>query len=108
MYVSEEKWNKAKTFLQELESLLLINERAEIPFKFLEKGRGFMVYFCRTYSSFVPYLKGTHLSLDSWRDNRDAEGWKSKRKKEHTEVLDQDFNEEEFWDKESWSETISL
>jgi hypothetical protein len=25
----------------------------------------------------VPYLKGIHLSLDSWRPNRDDDGWRS-------------------------------
>jgi hypothetical protein len=24
----------------------------------------------------VPYLKGMHLTLDSWRPNRDSESWK--------------------------------
>ena len=80
VYVSEEKWNKAKKFVVELISLVEQGPDTMIPFKFLEKGRGFMVYFCRTYVSFVPYLKGIHLTLDSWRVNRDAEGWKYKSK----------------------------
>ena len=29
-----------------------------------------------TYPSLVPYFKGIHLTLDSWRENRDAEGWR--------------------------------
>jgi hypothetical protein len=28
------------------------------------------------YPSMVPYLKGIHSTLDSWRPNRDEEGWK--------------------------------
>lgn len=81
VYVSQEKWNKAKLFvtklleaLQEAEDFLLV----DINRKFLEKGRGFMVYFCRTYSSFAPFLKGIHLTLESWRKDRDEDGWKSK------------------------------
>jgi hypothetical protein len=26
----------------------------------------------------VPYLKGIHLSLETWRGGRDEEGWKNK------------------------------
>jgi hypothetical protein len=43
--------------------------------KLAEKYRGFLVY-TRTYTSMVPYLKGIHLSLDSWRPDRDEDGWK--------------------------------
>ena len=28
------------------------------------------------YPSTVPYLKGFHLTLESWRPNRDVEGWR--------------------------------
>ena len=32
-----------------------------------------------TYPTITPFLKGIHLTLDSWRANRDSEGWKVKR-----------------------------
>ncbi|MFN9978697.1 MAG: hypothetical protein ACK53Y_02225, partial [bacterium] len=47
-----------------------------IEFKTLEKHRGFLVYVGRTYPVLVPYLKGIHLSLDSWRPWRKEDGWK--------------------------------
>jgi hypothetical protein len=47
-----------------------------IEFKQLEKFRGVLVYISRTYPSFTPYLKGIHLTLDSWRPWRKADGWK--------------------------------
>jgi hypothetical protein len=34
------------------------------------------VYLSRTYPALVPYLKGIHLTVDSWRPNRDPSGWK--------------------------------
>ena len=74
VYVSQEKWDKAKTFVTE--ALRLVSTSKKLSYKFVEKGRGFMVYFCRTYTAMVPFLKGFHLSLESWRDNRDVEGWK--------------------------------
>jgi hypothetical protein len=37
---------------------------------------GFLVYVSRTYHAMVPYLKGIHLSLDRWRENRNEDGWR--------------------------------
>ena len=27
------------------------------------------------YPTFMPYLKGVHLTLEIWRPNRDPQGW---------------------------------
>jgi hypothetical protein len=35
----------------------------------------FLVYVARTYTTLVPYLKGIHLTLDSWRVYRGDDGW---------------------------------
>lgn len=35
------------------------------------------MYVSRTYSAMVPYLKGLHLTLDSWRPDRDEDGWRT-------------------------------
>jgi hypothetical protein len=51
-----------------------------LGFKDLEKKRGFLIYVTRTYPSMVPYLKGIHQTLDSWRPHRDKEGWKKSYK----------------------------
>lgn len=45
--------------------------------KTAEKYRGFLVYVSRTYNAMVPFLKGPHLTLDSWRPDRDEDGWRS-------------------------------
>jgi hypothetical protein len=45
-------------------------------FKTLEQHRGFFVYIAWTCPSLVPYLKGIHLTLDSWWPNQDSQGWK--------------------------------
>jgi hypothetical protein len=47
-----------------------------LPHKQLESYPGFLVYVSRTYPAMVPYLKGIHLTLDSWRANRDEDGWR--------------------------------
>ena len=45
-----------------------------IHFKTLEKFVGFLVYVAQTYTTFVPYLKGLHLTLNSWRTAVPREG----------------------------------
>ena len=81
-YVSQEKWIKAKTYIEGWYTVInRAEERKESPIfdhKQLERGRGFLVYLSRTYTSIVPYLKGIHLTLDSWREGRDLDGWKLK------------------------------
>jgi hypothetical protein len=69
-----EKWGKAQLIIQELTHLL--QTREQLPFKLLEQHRGFLVYLGRTYPSMVPYLKGLHLTIDSWRPNRGMDGWR--------------------------------
>lgn len=72
--VTQEKWDRARSYLLEMQQTLASS--GEFDFKELEKQRGFLVYVTRTYPALVPFLKGIHLTLDSWRGNRDAEGWK--------------------------------
>ena len=97
VYTSQEKWEKAKSFISELHELLQKEEanlNTLIDYKFLERGRGFMIYFCRTYTSFVPYLKGLHLTMDSWRPGRDHDGWKEKKKLDRSELTKEELMEE--------------
>jgi hypothetical protein len=49
--------------------------QGSIPHKTLESIRFFLVYVARRYMTLVPYLKGIHLTLDSWRVNRGDDGW---------------------------------
>jgi hypothetical protein len=32
----------------------------------------------RTYTGMNPYLIGVHLTVDGWREDRDAEGWRQR------------------------------
>ena len=34
------------------------------------------MYVTQAYPGMKPYLKGFHLSLESWREGRNSEGWK--------------------------------
>jgi hypothetical protein len=82
--VTQERWEKTKNKIDWMwrayngEHGEDIDEECpqdRIPHKQLESIRGFLVYVARTYSTMVPYLKGIHLTLDSWRDKRGSDGW---------------------------------
>ena len=72
--VSEEKWGKTKDWINWV--LERVNDKAGILHKELERCRGFLIYVSRTYTSFKPYLRGLHKTIDSWRPGRDDDGWK--------------------------------
>lgn len=73
--VSEDKWIKMKSLLGELSDLIESSPQA-LPRKRLEQIRGFLNYVVQTYKPMVPYLNGLHMTIDGWRPNRDADGWK--------------------------------
>ena len=45
----------------------------------LEQDTGFLVHVFMTYENLRPFLKGFYLSLNEWRYDRDAQGWKMGR-----------------------------
>ncbi|MGA0861210.1 MAG: hypothetical protein ACO3R2_16720, partial [bacterium] len=72
---SEEKWRKLKKIL--IDWLTVLEEGANsLDHTKLLSDRGFLVYVTRAYPSMIPYMKGFHLTVEMWRGNRDAEGWK--------------------------------
>jgi hypothetical protein len=71
-FFSQERWDKLKALLTWMRSAL--GTRADRK-KFLS-ARGFMVYASMTYLFMRPFMKGTHMSAESWWGGRDAEGWK--------------------------------
>jgi hypothetical protein len=73
----QEKWDRAKDIVQEM--LVTLERSGCFNFKTLEHHRGFLVYITRTYPALTPYLKGIHLTIDSWRPHRDDDGWKVAR-----------------------------
>jgi hypothetical protein len=72
--VTQERWNKTRSIIEWIRKGM--DEGEDLEFKTLEKHRGFLVYVSRTYPSMVPYLRGIHLTLDSWRPWRKEDGWK--------------------------------
>jgi len=72
--VTVDKWLKARSLITEL--LAIASTTNTFDFKMLESARGFLIYVVRTYPAFNSYLKGIHLTLDSWRPGRRDDGWK--------------------------------
>ncbi|KAL7559822.1 hypothetical protein ACA910_003985 [Epithemia clementina (nom. ined.)] len=71
--VSQELWQKLKGHVENLRKCAC---QSSIDRKALEQTRGFLVYITLTYGVMTPYLKGLHLILESWRLDRDEDGWR--------------------------------
>ena len=71
--VSQEKWDRTKRLIAELQLLL---SRGPLPLQRLLEIRGFLMYVVRTYTWLNPYMKGLHLTIDSWRAGRAEDGFK--------------------------------
>lgn len=74
MSCGQAKWEKAQKIIRDLSSQLI--QSTNLDHKDLEQKRGFLVHLQRTYPCITPFLKGIHLTLDSWRPGRDADGWR--------------------------------
>ena len=72
---------------------LMAGETA-LDHKKLQSDRGFMVYVTQPYPVLKPYLKGFHLSLETWRGGRDAEGWKLPPKQNVGKLRDLEYERE--------------
>jgi hypothetical protein len=96
--VSQERWDKTRRILLDLEEGLE-RELPQFSHKQLLSDRGFLIYVARTYPTMAPYLKGLHLTIEHWRDNRDEQGWpvdritRKKRRRTDEEILE-DFEEQ--------------
>lgn len=79
---TQEKWDKTRRYIQWVSDNL--SNAEGIDGKELKSIRGFLVYVARTYTTMVPYLKGIHATIDSWRTGRNEDGWRLKRKRVDT------------------------
>ena len=73
---SVEKWNKMKGILDKWWNRVSGGIGEKLSHKELMMDRGFLVYLTRTYPAMVPYLKGFHLTIETWRGGYDIKGWK--------------------------------
>jgi len=75
--VSQKKWDKAKGIIESL--LVEFESESDLPdltLKELEQKVGFLVYLAMAYPLMMPFLRGFYLTMNSWREGRDKQGWK--------------------------------
>ena len=97
LLVSNKKWEKSRALMGELNEMI---DWPTLDRKNLERIQGFLIFISRTYRWMVPYLKGLHLSIDSWRADRDDEGYQRKRPQPSKGAGDWcwDWSEERWYD----------
>jgi hypothetical protein len=76
--VTQEKWDKAKMEIGELDESMgaKLEDNSTVNYKQLETIRGFMCHIGQTFTIVMPFLKGFHLTLSSHLPGRNLEGWK--------------------------------
>ena len=76
--VTQEKWENGKRIVDDLLSAITDHpfERPLVNRKTLERQTGFLNHLSMTFEDLTPHLKGFYLTLNSWRDKRDANDWK--------------------------------
>ena len=75
--VSKKKWDRARNII--IKWATIIDEAEELPmlnYSELESDIGFLIHLSMSYPMIKPFLRGFYLSLNSWRDGRDRDGWK--------------------------------
>ena len=89
--VTDKKWSKTKAIVEEMN---IMAEEEMVSRNRLEVMRGFLNYVSRTYGWMVPYMKCLHLTIDSWREGRDQEGWRVNKPKGRLTIWE--------WEGEKW------
>jgi hypothetical protein len=73
-FTTQKKWDKGIECARWI--ALRVDNDEDLPFKEFRSKASFLVHLASTYSFLKPYTKGLFLTLNSWRDDRDEEGWK--------------------------------
>ena len=92
--VSHEKWEKGRAMVRKLWEAVANqgDNRPLLDRKALERETGFLNHLSMTFEVMVPHLKGFYLTLNSWRQGRDAEDWKVSDKQWQKIILEQYHN----------------
>jgi hypothetical protein len=76
--VSQDNWDKTKWLIKEMEEMVV---QDHFPLTQLLQVQGFLMYVVCTYPSINPYVKGLHLTINSWQLLRGTDGFKLRGKK---------------------------
>ena len=69
---------------------MLTRDPTAMSRKRLEQIRGFIMHIAQTYPFIASYMIGIHMTIDGWREGRDAEEWRVKQKSTWEAVKDED------------------
>ena len=72
---SQEKWDRLKLICKKWLTRVEAGE-LDLNHSELRSDKDFMVHATQAYPGMKPYLKGFHLSMETWQGGRDEEGWK--------------------------------
>ena len=89
--VTVEKWSKCKALIQNLSATHQSEKSrasSSLNRKELERIAGFLNHLAMTFEDITPFLKGFYLTLNSWRDKRNEDGWKITDKAWLNSVMD--------------------
>jgi len=76
VFSTEHKWQKAKIMVCKWHKVVAMIKMKIFSFEDLEKDVGFFVHMSQTYPTIFPYLKGFYNTMNSWRLDRNTDGWK--------------------------------
>ena len=68
-------WDKTQRFISEMVETER-EGRYDMSRARMESIRDFFLYVSKIYRDMNPYLKGDHLTLESWRQYMNNEGWR--------------------------------
>ena len=70
------KWAKTQSILAHYDELHSLDDHPKVPLKQLERDVGFLIHIAQTYPAIKPYLRSFYGSMNSWRRDRNVDGWK--------------------------------
>ena len=72
--IGDGKWAKTRIII--IKWLQRVASEESMNYKELQSDRGLLNHVFDKYISCSPFMKGMHLTLDSWNPHWDPEGWK--------------------------------
>jgi hypothetical protein len=74
--IAQDKWDKAKSLIDDIQKQIHTSNNQSVNYKSLEITRGFLCHVSMTFEFITHHLKGFHLTLASYHDKRDSDGWR--------------------------------
>ena len=73
---SQDKWDQRKGIITKWLERVEVGDESVDHIIGMLLDRGFVIYVTQACHLLTPYMEGVHLTLETWRGNRDSEGWK--------------------------------